>query len=218
MLALQLERVARARLDGVVVATSDEAADDAVAALAEREGFACFRGSLDDVLDRFYRAAAAARPEHVVRLTADCPLIDPSVIDRVAAAHLAGGHDYTSNTLRRTFAHGEDTEVMRFAALERAWREATSAYEREHVTPYLYRHPELFDLGSVEADEDHSQLRWTVDYPEDLAFVRAVYEALYPVGSGFSTADVVELLARRPELTAINAAVGERGEGGRATR
>lgn len=206
LLAFELERAARARLDALVVATSDEAADDPVAALAEREGLRCFRGSLGDVLDRFYRAAAPMHPEHVVRLTADCPLIDPAVVDRVVRVHLEGGYDYTSNTLRRTFPHGEDTEVMRFPALERAWREATSAYDREHVTPYLYRNAERFRLGSVEAQEDRSQLRWTVDYAEDLEFVRAVYEALYPTRPDFSTADVIDLLAHRPELAALNAA------------
>ena len=210
MLALQLERAARARIERLLVATSEEADDDAVATLAEREGYGCFRGSLTDVLDRFYRAAEAARPDHVLRLTADCPLIDPRVIDRVIVEHLSGGYDYTSNTLRRTFPHGEDVEIMRFAALERAWREAASAYEREHVTPYLYGHPELFRLGSVEADEDRSHLRLTVDYPEDLELVRAVFAALYPGDPDFSAEEIAALFARRPELLRINAAVNPR--------
>lgn len=207
MLALQLERAARARLDRLIVATSEEPGDDAVAALAEHEGYGCFRGALSDVLDRFYRAARETPADHVVRLTADCPLIDHRVIDRVMSEHVRGGHDYTSNTQKRTFPQGEDVEVMRFATLERAWREASSEYDREHVTPYIYRHPELFRLGSVESAEDWSHYRWTVDYPEDLALVRAVFEALYARDTDFSVADVVELIARRPELLEINAAV-----------
>lgn len=206
MLGRQLERVARARIDRVVVATSTEPSDDPIERYLASAGFTCFRGSLDDVLDRMYQAARGERAEHVIRLTADCPLIHHAIIDAVVAEHLAGGFDYTSNTLRRTYPHGVDCEVMSFAALERAWREARAAPAREHVTTHILSHGEQFRLGSVEHGEDWSGYRWTVDYPEDLSLVRAIFERLYPSSPDFSIDDVVALFAREPELAAINAA------------
>lgn len=208
LLARQLERVRRATsLDRLVVCTSDRASDAPLAELCGRLDVACFRGSLDDVLDRCWRAAAAHRPEHVVRLTGDCPLADPAVLDQVVAAHLSGGHDYTSNCLVRTFPDGLDVEVLRFACLEEARREARLPSEREHVTPFVWRAPERYDLGSVTRSPDLSHLRWAVDEPADLEVVRRIYAALYPRDPAFATDDVLALLAREPELAAGNAAI-----------
>ena len=213
MLALLLERVSRARtLSRVVVATSKSAADDEVAAFCAGSGYECFRGHPDDVLDRMYRAAEHFGADHVVRLTADCPLLDPAVIDRVVYAHVEGAHDYTTNTLRYTYPDGLDTEVVTFAALERAWQEARLPSEREHVTPYVRNHPELFSLHNVEGDVDASGLRWTVDEPDDFAFVTRVYEALYPSKPDFDWHDVLAYLERDPAVAAINARF-QRNEG-----
>ena len=200
-----INRVRQAkRLDEVVVATSDGASDDTVAAFCEQEGIPCFRGSENDVLDRYYRAASWIGADTIVRITADCPLIDPVVLDEVVATYLDGGCDYASNTIERTYPDGLDTEVFSFEVLEKTWRGASLMSEREHVTPYIWRNGELFKLGQVTQEVDLSDLRWTVDEPEDLEFVRKVYEHLYQPGQVFLMEDIVKLLERHPELLEIN--------------
>jgi glutamate-1-semialdehyde-2,1-aminomutase len=203
-------RAGRARLvDEVVVATSDTPADDPVADFCRREGFACFRGSEGDVLDRFYRAAEAFGADVVVRLTADCPLIDPEVIDKVVGVYEAGGYDYVANTLRSTYPDGLDVEVFSFEALARAWREAALETQREHVTPYI-RASGNFRVGGVknEADLSRRRHRWTVDGPADLRFVREIYGRLGGDGN-FLMEDVLRLLAEHPELRQDGAVLNE---------
>lgn len=205
MLERHLERVRRARrLDALVVATSTCADDDAVAALCGELGVDCYRGSLEDVLDRVYCAARPGAPSHVVRLTGDCPLADPEVIDQVVAFCIQGGYDYASNVLEPTYPDGLDVEVMRLESLAAAWREARLASEREHVTPFLYKHPERFRLGSVKAQRDLSHLRWTVDEPEDFELVERIYRALYPGNAAFSSAEILSLLDSAPQLKTLN--------------
>jgi spore coat polysaccharide biosynthesis protein SpsF len=214
MLALVCRRVRRAtRIDRLVVATTDAPADEPIIDECERLAVDVFRGSETDVLRRYREAAQRHAADAVVRITADCPLIDPEVIDTVVAAFLDLLPDYASNTLRRTWPRGLDTEVMTAAALARADREATEPYERVHVTPYLYRHPELFRLHAVTAQEDRSAARWTVDAPEDLALVRAVCERVDPVAASWR--DVWELVAREPAVAALNRNVRQKelGEG-----
>lgn len=204
MIGRQVERLRRSRrIERLVVATSQEPEDDVLARYCVVSlGLGVWRGELSDVLGRFEGAARHFGPaDHVVRLTADCPLCDPGVIDAVADLHLAGGFDYTSNTPeRRTFPHGLDAEIMRAGVLEAAAREAQAAYEREHVTAFIYRRPERFSLGFLSQAEDLSQLRWTVDYPADLAFVREVYRALLPTRPAFSMEDVLALPVRSAPL------------------
>jgi spore coat polysaccharide biosynthesis protein SpsF len=213
MLARQIERVRRARnFDGLIVATTTGNEDDPIAALAADLSVECYRGSADDVLDRYVRAAEPHSPSHVVRLTADCPLADWRLIDRAIEFAIEGGFDYASNTLRPTWPDGLDIEVMTFAALETAWREATSRVEREHLTQFIVKRPERFSLGSLEGDIDLSALRWTVDEPRDYDFLGRVYEALYPANPAFTTEDVLQLLRQRPELMGINSGI-ERNEG-----
>ena len=213
MLARQIERLLRAeRLDRLVLATSDRPEDDCVAEVATSAGIGSFRGSLDDVLDRYYQAAAAHRPKLVVRVTGDCPLADWMLIDRVIGFAVDGGYDYASNTLRPTWPDGLDVEVATFAALETAWREAIRPPEREHVMPFITSRPERFRLGSLEGDRDLSGMRWTVDEPGDYEFVRQVYEALYPENPAFMTEDVLGLIAERPELATLNSGIA-RNEG-----
>ena len=210
MLECVVRRVRRCEpVKKVVVATSSRAEDDPTAALCRKIGVDCFRGDENDVLDRFYRAAAEHRSDVVVRITADCPLIDAGVSGKVIRAFLDQRPDYASNTLERTYPRGLDTEVMTMPALERAWREAREPYQRAHVTPYFYRDPARFRLLSVKGDADYSRYRWTVDTPEDMAFVRAVY-ARFPGRDDFSWSEAVALLEREPALVEINRQVSQK--------
>ncbi len=204
MLDHVIRRARWARLLNVVsVATSRGSADDAVARFCSDSGVSCFRGSEADVLDRYYRAALELDADIVVRLTGDCPLLDPAVIDKVIRCFHEGDHDYVSNTLEPSYPDGLDTEVFRRQALERAWREAQLASEREHVTPYIWNHPELFRLANVRHDRDLAGLRWTVDEPEDLQFVRRIYEH-FGAERPFGVAEILALLAEHPELGRVN--------------
>jgi spore coat polysaccharide biosynthesis protein SpsF len=183
------------------VATSDGPEDDPLAAYCVGLGLPVYRGSLADVLDRFHHAALAFGPARtVVRLTADCPLADWTVIDEVVETHEAGGFDYTNNTApKRTFPHGLDAEAMRAEVLAEAWREATDPYEREHVTPFIYRRPERYRLGSVTSAAPAPELRWTVDTPQDLEFVRHVYGELYAADPAFGS-DAIRALPRNSSI------------------
>lgn len=203
-----VRRVRQARcLDEVVVATSSEPGDDAVAAFCQSIAVSHFRGSEGDVLDRYYQAARQYRAGAVVRITADCPLIDPQVIDRVVDEFVASGCDYAANIIHRTYPHGLDTEVCQFAALATAWRDAQLAFEREHVTPYL-RDSGRFTLRNVARDVPLAPgyYRWTVDEARDLAFIRAVYRCL-GTSDVFGWRTVVELVEAHAEIAALNAGV-----------
>lgn len=204
MLARTCRRASRAALvDETIVATSIHPHDGPIVEECRLLDLECFRGNEEDVLDRYYRAAEARLADVVVRVTSDCPLIDPEVIDRVVRAARGQWPHYTSNILQRTYPRGLDTEVVTFAALEQAWREAAEPYQRVHVMPYFYQNPERFRLGSVVGDADFSHYRWTVDSAEDLAMVRALYRRM-DCDDGFSWRDVIGLLHREPRLAEIN--------------
>ena len=206
MLARIVSRVEQATLiQKVVVAISDATEDGRVAEFCERQKIAVFRGSEQNVLDRFYHAAKSQQADIVVRITADCPLIDPEVIDRVISAYLRGECDYASNTLVYTYPDGLDTEVFSFAALEISWRDARRAADREHVTPFL-RTSRRFRLRNVESELGRStrHLRWTVDQPCDLEFVSSVY-AYFGPAKKFGWRDVLGLLDAQPALGQLNA-------------
>ena len=206
MILRQIERLNRCRrIDRIAVATSTDPTDDGLAAMLVLHDIPVHRGPLDDVLARYIGALDALGPaEHLVRLTADCPLADPGVIDATIALHLERATDYASNTpAHRTYPKGLDVEIMRADGLRAAAREANDPYEREHVTPYLYRHPELFTQAFLSQDADEGEVRWTVDRPDDLEFVRAVYEALYPVDPAFTSDDVRALVRARPDLAML---------------
>jgi spore coat polysaccharide biosynthesis protein SpsF len=195
MMGRQIERLRRGkRLGELVVATSTDATDDVIAAYCSTLGVPTHRGSLQDVLGRYAGALAALGPaDHVVRLTADCPLADWRVIDDCIALHLASSADYTSNSVDRWFPRGLDVEVFRADLLPVIAREAADPYEREHVTPFFYRHPERFVLRQLTQPAYQGNLRWTVDTPEDFAFATEVYEALYPSNPAFLSEDIVAL-------------------------
>jgi len=204
-----------AGVDRVVLATTVKLEDDALADLARSEGVPSVRGSVDDVLDRFHAVLRAYPADAVVRVTADCPLLDPTVSGRVVADYLAHRDpaDYVSNIEPPTFPDGLDTEVVSAAALERAWREARLPSDREHVTTYVRDRGNGFRLRNVVHGEDLSMLRWTVDEPRDLAFARAVYDHLAPDGRRiFGMPEVLDLLRARPELAALNMGIA-RNEG-----
>jgi spore coat polysaccharide biosynthesis protein SpsF len=200
-----LQRIQTAqRLQQIVVATTTDPSDDPLAAYLSELGVATFRGSPNDVLDRYYQAALQYQASVIVRLTADCPLLDARVIDQTIGLFISGDYDYVSNFLVRTYPDGLDAEVFSMASLTRAWQEAQLPSEREHVTPYLYKHPQRFrQVGLVQAI-DRSQYRWTVDEPADFKFVQAIYSALYPDDPHFDTAAIEGLLERQPALVAIN--------------
>jgi spore coat polysaccharide biosynthesis protein SpsF len=214
MLARQLARINRARtLDRVVVATSVDQADDPIAQLCEGLNVECFRGDLNDVLARFIGALDELdkfMPEAVVRITADCPLMSPNVIDSVVNAFFEPDGDttmcdYMSNTLEPSFPDGVDVEVIRTSTLREVARTSTDPPEREHVTLGIYRRPEQFKVRNFRGKTDLSDLRWTVDSPEDLEFVRWVYSELFEANPQFDLAEILELLAVNIDKSRTNA-------------
>jgi spore coat polysaccharide biosynthesis protein SpsF len=211
ILSLNVERLRRARtVSTVVVATSDSPEDDAIDAMCRREDIPVFRGREEDVLDRIYQCAVEYAWPVFAKFTADNPLIDPAVIDRVNDVFLAdpGRYDYVSNNHPPTWQDGQEIEVIRTAALEEAWRSASETFQREHVTPYIWDQPARFRLANVARTDDHwyHRYRWTLDYPADYDFIRTVYERLYPARPDFDTAALMAMLDAHPEIHAINAA------------
>jgi spore coat polysaccharide biosynthesis protein SpsF len=210
MLAQVVARARKAQLASeVVVATTTAPIDDAIVDECAWLGVSAFRGSEEDVLDRYYRVALEQEADAVVRITSDCPLIDPAVVDDVVRAFLDAKPDYASDTLERTYPRGLDTEVFSLEALCRAWKEANEAYQRAHVTPYFYEQPNLFRLLSVRATADYSAHRWTVDTREDLALVRSIYQKLDPA-ENTSWLEVLHLVEREPTLQGINWSVQQK--------
>ena len=207
LLKYEIERLKRVRsAGGVLVATGDDGSNDAIADFCRAEKVTFFRGPEEDVLSRFYGAAKEHSAETIVRVCADSPLVDPAVTEKTLRHFQKnpGRFDYVSNVLRRTYPRGLDCEVFSFKALEEAHREAREKSEREHVTPFIYNHPERYRLGGVENDTDESRYRWTVDTAEDFELIRAILTELYPLKPDFEMADVLKLYAKHPEWRKIN--------------
>lgn len=201
-----IDRVRMARLiDRMVIATTFNEKDKAIIEFAKNLNIPYYVGSEDDVLDRFYQAAKKYKAETIVRITPDDPFKDPEVTDKIISYYLKykDSLDYVSNTIKPTYPEGLDVEVFSFETLEKAWKEAKKPSEREHVTPYIWNHPELFRLTNVENDEDLSHLRWTLDTEADLRFTQEIYARLYR-GQVFLMKDILALLSAEPELTQIN--------------
>ena len=210
VLARVVQRARRARrVDSVIVATTTSVPDQAIVAECARLAVPCYRGSEEDVLDRYLQAARGHNAQHVVRITADCPLIDPELMDQVVAAFFDAAADYASLDIESSYPRGLDVEVVSAAALEVAGREARLPYERVHVMPFFYHHPERFRLVNVKAADDLSHYRWTLDTKEDLEFLRAVCARLPDVNTA-GWRDVLAVLEREPALAAINAGVRQK--------
>ena len=208
MLVRELERLQQVNgIDRVIVATTENVEDDAIEnCVSGLPNIDLVRGSESDVLDRFARAASRFNLDIIGRVTGDCPLIDPGVVSRVLNRFMAtSGCDYASNCRPRTYPHGFDVEFISRAALDTAAAEAIEGFDREHVLVYIFTKPERFTCVNVEAqDAQYKTLRLTVDYPDDLSFVREVYARLYPENPSFSFAEIMELVDHYPELLEIN--------------
>lgn len=210
LLVRMAERVMQAPLAGtVVIATTTDPADDAVAALCAAENMLCYRGHPTDLLDRHYQAALQYDADVVLKIPSDCPLIDPAIIDKVTGFYLdhQQQYDYVGNLHPTSYPDGNDVEVMSFAALENAWKHASRQLEREHTTPYIWENPQLFRIGSVlwETGKDFSKShRWTIDYPEDYEFIRQVYDALYSGNPRFGLQEIINLVENRVDIFKIN--------------
>lgn len=201
---------ASALIDEIVVATTTGPEDDIIEEWCKLNGTSFSRGSLEDVLDRYYRAAEAFGAKTVVRVTSDCPLIDPALIDRAIEMFNEGGFDHVS--IDSSYPDGLDAEIFSFEALKKAYGEATLASEREHVTPYIWKNPQVFRLGKIKSDVDLSFMRWTVDDEKDLKLVTGIYEGINARERVFHMNEVLDFLRKNPELLKINAAT-QRNEG-----
>ena len=206
LLEYQIERLRQVRLaDELVIATTTNDTDQPIVELCERLGVAYYRGSEEDVLSRYYEAAIQFGADIVVRVTSDCPLIDPGVVDEVIGLYIYNRdkYDYVSNTLERTYPRGLDTEVFSMAALKKAYKEVGEQPDREHVTLFMYRRPEQFRLANSSGAVDYSHHRWTVDTPEDFRLIQLILQELYPVNNRFTWLDVLNLLNEHPEVKSI---------------
>lgn len=200
-----INRVKKSSLiDEVIVATTININDLKIINFCSERGIRVFCGSENDVLDRFYQAAKLFNPENIVRITADCPMIDPQIIDLVIKTHFDNKADYTSNTLKETFPDGEDIEIFKFNALKKAWIESKLTSEREHVTPYIRNNKELFKLSNVENTINLSDKRWTLDHEEDYKLIQFVYSKLYSKNNYFGMKEILELLKKYPEVEDYN--------------
>ncbi|MCE5295416.1 MAG: glycosyltransferase family protein [Chlamydiales bacterium] len=210
LLAYQIERLRRVKgVEGICVATTTLSQDDAILDWCNLEGLHCIRGSVDDVLSRYKAAADAFGLEAIIRITSDCPLLDTDLIEK--GLQCFSEHyetlDYLSICHERTYPLGMDFEIFRTSALEKAFFEATSAIDKEHVTPYIWKQPEVFRLANLQQTKNESQYRLTVDTEEDFVLIKHILDALYPTNPEFTRADIMTLLANNPSWHAINAHV-----------
>lgn len=200
----QWQRIQRAKhIDKFVLATSKDESDDILAQFFLDQGADVFRGNLNDVLSRYYYCALQYSPQHVVRLTADCPVADPALIDEVVLTHLTEKNDYTSIG-GSTYPLGLSAEICRFEVLQCAYQQALLSSQREHVTLYIYQHSHQFKVQKIKNETDLSHLRLTVDHPEDFELITRIYEALYSNNKNFNTEDILNLLEKNPDWALMN--------------
>lgn len=215
LLETHLRRILQSkRITSLIVATTTEDGSERIVSIADKVGVDAYKGSVNDVLDRFYKTVKEEKPDYVVRLTSDCPLIDASIIDRVIDLAVNSGADYVSNTLEVTYPDGMDCECFKFSALEKAWKEATLKSDREHVTPYIWRNStmkggEIFRSECLQNGEDWSDIRITVDTPEDFEVIKSILEEL---GPDKKCGEYVDFIKRHKEISDINSSFG-RNEG-----
>lgn len=198
-------RISNSKLiNQIVIATTDLSGDDLIEKFCEENNINFYRGSSDDVLSRYYFAAKKFNADIILRITSDCPLIDPKIVDAIIIKLLNNNFDYASNVLKRTFPRGYDAEVFTFQTLENAFKLAKENYEREHVTPFIYNHPELFTLFNYENEIDYSNYRLTIDTKEDYELLQIIFDSLYSQNNIFNLQDVIEFLQKNPKLVQIN--------------
>lgn len=213
LLSYLIERVRCCKgIKDITLATTLNPEDDSIATFGSNKGINVFRGSENNVLERFHEAAKMFDAKHIMRVTADCPLIDPDILYMLIEYYFAENLAYVSNCVYPTLPDGLDAEIFTFEALDYAYKHAVLPSELEHVTPYIRNHPEIFKTVNWTYHEDLSQLRWTVDEPEDFEFVKQVIEILYSVNKNFRMNDVLELIYQRPDLAQINTHI-KRNEG-----
>jgi len=213
LLQLMIERVQQAKcIDSVVLATTTNKEDDPTEELGKSMGVEVFRGSEDDVLDRFYRAADKFGGEHIMRLTGDCPLIDPDFLDALADFYFEGGYDYAINCLEPTLPDGLDAEIISMQTLREVHEKAVRAPHKEHVTLYVRDNADDFKIGSWKHTEDYSSMRWTVDNREDFELVKNIIEGVTHVTPDFRLQDMLDYIHQHPNLAEINAHI-KRNEG-----
>lgn len=208
-----IQRIQKAsRINKILIATTENEIDDAVASFCDQYGLECFRGDEDDVLGRFAKAVENQNADAIVRICGDCPLIDHRVIDNIINYYIDHYplYDYVSNTLERTYPRGMDTEIFSRESLFKAAREATKSSEREHVTPYIYCNKQLFKSASVRQSIDSSPLRLTVDTQEDFLLISKIIEELFPKNEDFSLEDILSLLKKHPDWVKINANIKQK--------
>ncbi|MDD2889009.1 MAG: glycosyltransferase family protein [bacterium] len=207
-----IERVKSSKfIEDIVVATTVSKKDLEIVKFCSSIGISVYCGSEEDVLDRYYQTARLFKMKHIVRITSDCPLMDPKVIDKVLNLHLRKKSDYTSNTLEETYPDGQDVEIFTFEALKIAWMNAKLPSEREHVTPYIRKNSK-FKKSNLKCNKDYSNKRWTLDNPEDYEFIKKVYENLYNKRKLFGMKEVLEYIKTNPKIEKINHYIG-RNEG-----
>ena len=204
-------------INEVIIATTDLPEDNPTEEFCKNNDISFFRGSSNNVLSRYYEAAKKYSSDLVIRITADCPVIDPMIIDDMLGLYFestkTGKVDYLSNVHPRTFPRGLDAEIFTFTALEKAYNEANKEYEQEHVTPFFYQNPEIFSLKNFANNKDYSFHRWTVDTDEDFKLVKEIYFELYQPGEIFLFQDILNLFDRKPELFTINQDVKQKSLG-----
>jgi spore coat polysaccharide biosynthesis protein SpsF len=211
VLAHVIERVkAVPEIGGIIIATTTLPQDEIIAAEADRLGVGCYRGSEQDVLSRYYEAAYEAKADAIVRITSDCPVLDPEVVSNIVRIFIENQADYASNTLERSFPRGLDAEVFTMQSLTEAYQSAAKPEQREHVTPFLYQTPERYRLCSYSFDIDYSHYRWTLDTQEDWDLIEKIYERLYAPNRLFTWQEVSQLMQQNPELPQINAHVEQK--------
>jgi spore coat polysaccharide biosynthesis protein SpsF len=198
-------RLQRCKLAGeLIVATTVNREDLQIVKRCAEIGIGVYCGCEEDPLERYYQAAGLFGGSHIIRIKADCPLIDPEIVDDAIRLHLESGADYTGNTLKRTYPIGQDVEILTYATLKRVWQNASLFSEREHITLYIPKHPDIFNIEHLEYAENLSGKRWTMDYPEDYELIRVIFKNLYPKDPAFGMRDVLDFLSRNPTLESLN--------------
>lgn len=201
-------------IDDIIIATTTKKEDDIIVEEAQKLNVKYFRGSENDVLSRYYYAAKEVNADIVIRITSDCPLIDPQIIDKIIKLFIETSKkekiDYLSNTIERTYPRGLDVEVFNFETLEKAFKEADRPYQREHVTPYIYENPEIFKIKQIKNNVDYSNYRWTLDTIEDFKVIKIIYKNSHKENELFYMEDILKFQEEHPEISKINEKVRQK--------